>query len=84
MTRKRIVKTAALVSLVGFDRALKIGNDQPDSTPGFQHSEVLLEQQIRPIWITVLEHVSGVNRVNGVGGKWKTISDVQPQIEFVE
>ena len=58
MTRKRIVKPAALVSPVGLDRALKIGNDQPDSTTGFQHSEVFLEQQIRLIWITVLEHVA--------------------------
>jgi hypothetical protein len=84
MTRKRIVKPTALASPVGFDRALKIGNDQPNSTTGFQYPEAFLKQQIQLIWIKVLEHVRGVNRVNGVGGKWKTISNVQPQIEFME
>jgi len=84
MPRKRVGEPTAVIAVIGYDRALQVGNDQANTTARFQNAEALSKQLVQFVGEKVFEHVRGVDGIDRIRGKRKPVSHVQPQVELVE
>src|ERR1035437_8870447 len=84
MPRKGIVEPLAARLSIRSNRALQARNDEPDAAAVFQHPHTFPKQTLELIRIEVLEHVGGVDRVHRIRRKWKSVSNIQPNVNLVK
>ena len=84
MAWERIIEPIAALLSIGCNRALQAGNDEPDAAAVFQHAHTFLKKPLQFIRVEVLEHVGGIDGVNGVRMKRKPVAHVQPKVNLAE
>ena len=73
-----IVEPLGLLLEIRRDGSSKIGNDEAHPASRPQNTPTFREQAKKFVMIKVLEHVRGVDGIDGVIREWQSVTDVQP------